>query len=158
MFAEDGFEGELAAVSRGVEVVTGFGTLPAISGTRSLLVAESWSTLTMRVPLEEGDTHLRFQARALFDRESGFGCPASNLRVGFPALDQITTISPAWSTEIEEDTGDERWTAATPVTTVEVALPAGAGGEVIFNVFRPSPLPGRPCPGAGLLIDDLRAE
>ncbi len=158
LFAEDGFEGELAAVSYAVEVVTGFGTLPAISGTRSLLVAESWSTLTMRVPLEEGDTHLRFQARALFDRESGFGCPTSNLRVGFPALDQITAISPAWNTDIEDDTGDERWTAATPVTTVEVALPEGAGSELIFDIFRPLPLPGGPCPEAGLLIDDLRAE
>jgi hypothetical protein len=158
MFAEDGFEGELAAVSNGVEVVTGFGTLPAISGTRSLLVPESWSTLTMRVPLEEGDTHLRFEARALFDAVYGLDCAPSRVRVGFPALDQITTIDPRWNRDIEEDTGDERWTAATPVTTVELALPDGAGNEVIFDIFQLGPQPGRPCAEVGLLIDDLRAE
>jgi len=162
MFAEDGFEGELAAVSYEVELVTSFDDLPAISGTRSLLVAHWSSALTMRVPLEEGDTHLRFQARALYDDgEEPFDCLAGNLRVGFPALDQITTLSPAWNRDIKEDTGGGDFRFATPVTTVELALPAGAGSELIFDISNPTTEDdpyGGPCIPVGLLIDDLRAE
>lgn len=162
LFAEDGFEGELAAASSDVELVTGFGGLPAISGTRSLLVADNWSRLTMRVPLEEGDTHLRFQARALYEYESGseFDCLAGNLRVGFPALDQIVTLTPAWNRDIKEDTGDGDLPIATPVTTVELALPEGAGSELIFDISNPPEEgpDGSFCLTAGLLIDDLRAE
>jgi hypothetical protein len=160
VFAEDGFEGELAAVSGGAEVVTGVGTLPAIAGTRSLLV-EPGDTLTMRVPLIGGETHLRFQVRMLSDGSGYGGCSQLGVRAGFPGLDaasdvrEISVLSPDGP---DENTGDEVWIAAGPIFDVELALPAGVAGEVIFDVFPEARLPGPPCSTAAMLIDDLRAE
>ncbi|HWN68511.1 MAG TPA: hypothetical protein VNM90_12815, partial [Haliangium sp.] len=159
VFAEDGFEGDLAAVTAGAEVVSGVGTLPAMAGARSLLV-EPGDALTMRVPLTSGDTHLRFQVRMLSGGSGLAGCSTIGIRGGFPGLDPASDVldievSPA--EEPREDTGDARWSVASPVTDVELALPAGAAGEVILDVYE-QPLSGPPCPDMALLIDELRAE
>ena len=160
VFAEDGFEADLAAVNKGAELVFGVGTLPAISGTRSLLI-EPGDTLTMRLPLTSGDTHLRYQVRVLYDDSGYTGCSKLGVRAGFPGLDpanDVYNITPLASDEIRENTGDERWITAGPVTTSERALPAGAAGEVIFDGDGEPFLPGPLCPDTALLIDDLRIE
>jgi hypothetical protein len=156
LFTEDGFEGALLAVSSGVEVVTGIGSLPALSGAQSVLVGESYGHLTMRVPLQEGDTHLRFEARVLHEAGEVPGCAQRRLRLGFPALDEIEEHLPVWNLGADQETGDERWVSAGPLATMEFALPEGAGSEVIFNI-KPEHSNDR-CPAAALLIDDLRAE
>lgn len=160
VFAEDGFEGDLAAVIKGAEVVFSVGALPAIAGTRSLLV-EPGDTLTMRVPLTSGDTHLRYRVRVLYDDSGYTGCSKIGLRAGFPGLDpayDVFDISPSAPEEPREDTGDERWISAGPVTDVERALPPGATGQVIFDAHEEPFLPGPLCPDTALLIDELRAE
>lgn len=156
LFTEDGFEGALPAVSSGVEVVTGIGSLPALSGAQSVLIGESYGNLTMRVPLQEGDTHLRFEARVLHEAGEVPGCAQRRLRLGFPALDKIEEHAPVWNLGAEQETGDERWVSAGPLATMEFALPEGAGSEVIFDIERQHA--DDRCPAAALLIDDLRAE
>ena len=158
LFSEDGFEGELVAVTRGAEVVPGVGTLPAITGTRSLLI-ESGDTLTARIPLTGGETHLRFQARWLTDGVGYPGCTGIGVRAGFPGLPDASNIAGIYlllPSELDEETGDETWPMAGPIISVEHALPAGAAGEVIFDVFVPQTLLG-PCLNWAMLIDDLRA-
>jgi hypothetical protein len=158
LFSEDGFEGELVAVTRGAEVVAGVGTLPAITGARSLLI-ETGDTLTMRIPLAGGETHLRFQARILTDGAGFHGCTGIEVRAGFPGLPDGSNIAGLYVLlpgDFDENTGDEAWPMAGPIISVEHALPAGATGEVIFDVFVPD-LAG-PCLNAAMLIDDLRAE
>jgi hypothetical protein len=160
IFAEDGFEGDLAAVLGGAQVVTGVGTLPAIAGTRSLLV-EPEDTLTMRLPLIAGETHLRFQVRVLFDENGSAGCSRLAFRAGFPGLDPASDTYDIYIPRAEgpeEATGDARWVRASPVVGVELALPAGAAGEVIFDAYQKPAMPGLPCPNQAFLIDDLRTE
>lgn len=156
LYAEDGFEGALAAVSSGVEVVTGIGSLAALSGAQSVLVGESYGHLTMRVPLQEGDTHLRFETRVLHEAGDIPGCAQRRVRLGFPALDEIDEYLPVWNLGDEQEIGDERWVSAGPLATMEFALPEGAGSEVIFHI-KPEHSADL-CPAAALLIDDLRAE
>jgi hypothetical protein len=160
IFAEDGFEGDLAAVTSGAQVVAGVGTLPAIAGTRSLLI-EPQGTLTMRVPLAAGETHLRFEVRVLFDENTSAGCSRLAFRAGFPGLDPASDVRdvhvpPAEGPE--ETTGDERWVRASAVVSAELALPAGAAGEVIFDAYQKPAMAGLPCPNQAFLIDDLRVE
>jgi hypothetical protein len=160
IFAEDGFEGDLAAVTSGAQVVLGVGTLTPIAGTRSLLI-EPQDTLTMRVPLTAGETHLRFQVRVLFDESGYAGCSRLGLRAGFPGLDPASDIHELHVPPSEgpgEPTGDARWLTAGPVVSVELALPAGAAGEVIFDSYQKPTMPGLPCPNQAFLVDDLRTE
>jgi hypothetical protein len=160
IFAEDGFEGDLAAVLGGAAVVPGVGTVPAIAGARSLLV-EPGDRLTMRVPLTGGETHLRFQVRVLAGDFGNTGCSQTELRAGFPGLDPASDVHDVHIPPAEgpgEATGDERWAVASPVINVELALPARAAGELIFNAYEQPRMPGLPCPDQAFLIDDLRAE
>jgi hypothetical protein len=158
LFSEDGFEGELVAVTRGAEVVAGVGTLPAITGTRSLLI-EPGDTLTMRIPLTGGETHLRFESRILTDGDDSPYCTGISLRAGFPGLPDgknVVGLYVLLPSDFDENTGDTTWPKASPITSVEHDLPAGAAGEVIVDFFVPNLV--APCPKTAMLIDDLRAE
>jgi hypothetical protein len=154
-FAEDGFEADPVARLGGGTVVTGVGTLPAISGARSLLI-EPGDELTMRVPLAGGETHLRFRARYLYENSS-YWCSTHELRIGAPGAQALRNVSVSPGYEPTEDTGDASWPTAGPLGEVEVALPEGATGHVVFDVYEIPPI-APPCPYAALLIDDLRVE
>jgi hypothetical protein len=154
VFAEDGFEGDPLPAIGGAAVVTGVGTLPAIAGARSLLV-EPEDGLIMHIPLTGGETHLRFRARMLFE-ESG-GCPTHRMRVGSPGVGGGQSVSIGLGYGPVEDTGDTSWGAAGPIGALEVAIPAGASGDLVFEIYATPPVQ-PPCPGVAFLIDDLRAE
>jgi hypothetical protein len=160
LFAEDGFEGPLAAVLEGAEVVTGVGTLPPIAGASSLLI-EPGEAVTVRVPVTADDTHLRIEARMLVADSlaiQSFACPGFAMRAGFVGLDVVDYISYSVPGDVPgEATGDPRWSWAGPVATTEVVLPANAS-EVIFHADQQPLGPGIPCPLSALLIDDLRVE
>jgi hypothetical protein len=154
LFAEDGFENDPVAITGIAEIVTGVGTLPAIAGARSVLVEPRYG-LTMRLPVAAGETHLRFRARLLYE-DTSFGCESHGIRVGSPGLDGVQRISiPSSDEDPREVIDDSFWAAAGPITDVEMALPAGTGGELIFDIYELPPLL---CPTTAILLDDLRVE
>jgi hypothetical protein len=155
LLAEDGFESDPVARLGGGTVVTGVGTLPAITGARSLLIRPG-GALTMRIPLAVGDTHLRFRGRPLFREPGRSGCSSHGMRAGAPG-GSVWPIYPPGGYEPEEVTGDEFWGAAGPIEDVELILPPGLSGDLAFDVYA-LPLWAPPCPETALLIDDLRAE
>lgn len=154
VFAEDGFEGEPLPAIGGAAVVTGVGTLPAIAGARSLLV-DPEDALIMHIPLTGGETHLRFRARMLFEGSSG--CPTHRMRVGSPGVAGGQMVSVSLGYEPVVDTGDASWGAAGPIGEMALAIPAGASGDLVFEIYATPPVQ-PPCPAVALLIDDLRAE
>lgn len=155
LFAEDGFEGDPVALVGQAGVVSSVGTLPAIAGARSLLV-EPGDALTMRVPLSGGETRLRFRARMLFEGTSS-GCPTHEMRIGAPGVDGLTRVNVRLGYDPLETTGDASWMTAGPIGEVQVPIPAGASGEVLFDIYDTPPL-APPCPAVAYLIDELRAE
>jgi hypothetical protein len=155
-FVEDGFEGDALAVVGGASVVTGVGTLPALSGARSLLLVPG-DTLTTSIPLTEGDTHLRLRGRLLFESEATSGCPGFALRAGATGNNGRQSLLPLWSYEPVEATGDATWGVATPVIDLEMPLPANASGELVLDVYDLAAVLTR-CPAVAMLIDDLRVE
>lgn len=155
LFAEDGFEGDPLALVGQADVVTGVGTLPAIAGARSLLV-EPGDALTMRIPLTGGETQLRFRARMLIEGTS-YGCATHEMRVGAQGITGLTRIDVGLRDVPVETTGDASWMTAGPIGEVEVPIPAGAAGEVVFDIYDTPPF-APTCPAVAYLIDDLRAE
>jgi hypothetical protein len=155
LFAEDGFEADPVALVGQADVVAGVGTLPAIAGARSLLV-EPGDALTMRIPLTGGETQLRFRARMLIEGTS-YGCPTHEMRVGAQGIAGLTRINVGLGEDPLETTGDAYWMTAGPIGEVQVPIPAGAAGEVLFDIYDTPPV-APPCPAVAYLIDDLRAE
>jgi hypothetical protein len=156
LFAADGFEADPVAMLGSADVVTGVGTLPAITGARSLLI-EPGETLTMRIPVPVGATHLRLRARSLADRNSG-GCDGSGIRVGAAGVGILAErFVTSGGDGPDEGIADSDWVSASPVYDMELALPSGVSGELVFDVFG-LPLVQPPCGQNALLIDDLRAE
>jgi hypothetical protein len=156
LFAADGFEADPVAMLGSAQVVTSVGSLPAITGARSLLI-EPVARLTMRIPVPVGATHLRLRARSLAEPDSG-GCEGSGIRVGAAGvgiLDERFVTS--GDDGPDEDIADSRWVSASPVYDMELALPSGVSGELVFDVFG-LPLVQPPCGQDALLIDDLRVE
>jgi hypothetical protein len=156
LFAEDGFEGDPVAIIGYGEIVTGVGTLPAIAGARSLLVEPGYG-LTMRIPVAAGETQVRFRARLLYESTS-YGCESHAIRVGSPGLAGRPEISiPGSYDDPTEAIGDSLWVVAGPITDVEMAVPAGTSGELIFDIYDLPPV-APPCPTVAILMDDLRIE
>lgn len=162
IFGEDGFEGEVAAVLDGAEIVTGVGEIAAIAGTRALLV-ESGDSAVLRVPLAGGETHVRFQYRMLAESAEYSGCSSLSVRAGFPGLppyQNASTTRLSRPEAFDQPTNDEVWGAAGPIVEQEITVRDGTTGEVILRFFDDpsSGSYGPQCPPTALLIDELRAE
>lgn len=156
LFAEDGFEGELAAApTTAVQVVDGIGALPAISGQRSLWVTSK--TVVLHLKRAPGQTKLRARAQWFYQtNEPSYFNPV--LVVG------VTGTSTRSSAESERQppslvTGDPVFAHATQVIDLTLAL-EGDGTDVVVAIQGASLAcyhPICPKPG-GLLLDDLRLE
>jgi hypothetical protein len=162
IFGEDGFEGEVAAVLDGAEIVTGVGEIAAIAGTRALLV-ESGDRAVLRVPLTGGETHVRFQYRMLAESTEYSGCSSLTVRAGFPGLPPYQNASSHRLSRPEvfdQPTSHEVWGAAGPIVEQEITVLDGTTGEVILRFFDDPSFGtyGPQCPPTALLIDELRAE
>lgn len=161
-FAEDGFEGAqmLAHVQGDAQVVAGTQTLPAITDARSLRIG-SGGRVTMRIPLQSGDTQVSLRVRGLYATQAA-GPLAGTLEIGAPGAQGIVRISlPNTPTQQRTETGDPEWQFAGTTTTLAGSLPAGASGSAVVSIDLSTRQQG--CPGTfagdtAVLVDDLRAE
>jgi len=167
LVAEDGFEGAATMVG-GAQIVDG-SSLPPITGTRSAVLVASSTTTTLprsshlgvRLPVQSGDTVVRFNLRPwgnsqntlwtgnLATRVAVPGGAATGMAI--PSTVALATMVTVGSTTI--------WLA--DVIHVEVPLPSGASSEVVVDlnistVQNACGLP--PPPNASYLVDDLRVE
>jgi hypothetical protein len=156
-FPQDGFESASnVALSGSAELVAAVGSATALAGATSLLL-EPGSSATLRIPLPDAPAgSLTLELRGLFpdqaDRVLGgevvLASPGAlaHVRVPFPASGETVA------------TGDADWAFAGAVTRMDVALPAGAAGEVVVVLRMPSPscTDGQaPAANAAALIDGV---
>jgi hypothetical protein len=155
LFAQDGFEGPLTAVteSGAPAIVTGFGSVMAISGAHSLWIAPG-DALTFHLRRAAAENSVRFSARTFGSGGTpGFGV---DVRAGVVGGQQAAMIAnyPTMSSTV--DTGDTRWPVASEVESYTLLL-ADSGTDVLLRI---SPLPcnGFCAPPVALLVDDLVLE
>lgn len=154
-FAEDGFEGALAATpAAAVRLVEGIGVLPAISGQRSLWVTAQ--LVMLHLQRTAGQTKLRARAQWFYRTEQV--APTPKIFVG------VVGSSTRISTEGEGEppavlSEDPTYPHASQVS--EITLPLeGDGAEVIVAIYGPWSCGLYPfCSQYGaVLLDDLRLE
>jgi len=166
---EDGFESATAGSFGGATIMKE-GPLPPIAGSTSLYFGTSVApaldssdghVLMLRLSRQAGDTKLRFAYRtvalqAMMAFSGGLWAGAE----GAPPDDlhpHSFLSAPTGLGQPLAVAGQAMFASA--VTTMELPLPAGATGQVVFvieNNFPGCALPG--AQSAGLLIDDLRLE
>jgi hypothetical protein len=161
--AEDGFESVTAASLGGAQVITAANG-PVITGQKSLYLPPSGvglsgtrSTLALRLAVQSGDTVVRFSYRTVnpvgFGGGTSFGVGAVGKPIVWKAVTDATgaTQTPATINQANFQLG--------PVSTAEIALPAGATGEVVLDSIASGGGCGLPPPPPpGIIIDDLRVE
>jgi hypothetical protein len=154
MFAQDGFEGPLtAAIESGTPaIVTGLGSVTAISGAHSLWIAPG-DAVTFHLRRAAAENTVRFSARS-FGRGGTPGFYA-DVRAGVIGGEQAAIASyPTVSGAV--DTGDTTWPLATDVVLYTLPL-NDAGTDVLLRVS-PSLCTGFCPPSVALLIDDVVLE
>lgn len=157
VFPQDGFEsGASVALGGDAALVASVGSVPAITGSTSLLL-EPGSSATLIVPLPPDDfgARLSLQLRGLF-RAPGETFLDGDVVVqvlGSPERLQAFFPNPATT----EETGDAEWSHAGPVTPLEVFLPGGSTGAALVVVLRNgvSLCGSDALPDAAVLIDDV---
>jgi hypothetical protein len=158
LFAQDGFEtGANVTLSGDASLVASVDSVPAITGGTSLLL-EPGGSATLRITLPDSGGNpqtLGLQLRGLFrggndsfvDGDVVLVLPGTGERVQalFPEAEDTT------------QTGDQPWRHVGPVTPLEVALPAGATGEVlvVLRVAAPALCGEGSAPESAVLIDDV---
>jgi hypothetical protein len=157
-FAEDGFEGPVAMIAEGnMSATTSVSSVPAISGTRS--IAMGWdSRMTLRLPVDPGDSHLRMNARALSVYAARSPEGAVIVHGASRDTPSIVSFYDAFQDVEFRPTGDEYYDYVSALQPIEVALPATADGEVLVVIEVPFYRCISGGSNTGLLIDDLRVE
>jgi hypothetical protein len=168
LLAEDGFEGVTTTTLGGASVVS-TGSLPPITGTTSVYVSsihgspitQSGSPLTVRLPVQTGDTKVRFSYRIVAQDQStlGFNDVSATTIVG--VVDGKTSSGTRFV-----DGGHRTMLAGVDAGTIylgdiqamEIPLPEGATNEVVFELATSQFSCGPTAPTAGVLVDDLRVE
>jgi hypothetical protein len=164
--AEDGFE--TAGVTLGGAAVVQAPAYPVIAGTKSVLITPSGSAFglpsrrfTVRLARAANDAVVRVKLRPLAVSGPTVGNYEVSLRIAVPGGAIVSSVLP---TQEEVPTRIEAMPPrgvlfAGETRTVEIALPAMTGPEIVFDLLSQNP-PG--CglfpPTAGYLIDDLRID
>jgi hypothetical protein len=163
--AEDGFESATGPTLGGARLISGAG-MPLLAGSKSLYVGTMATTalgepgsLALRLPVAAGDRFIRFSYQQVAG-SSGMSLPPTTLLFGLAGGQPGSTTIPSETaplTPFALPNGATIYLGAK--STAEIALAAGATGEVVIERAPQPPgcgLPPRPPPG--LLIDDLRVE
>lgn len=154
VFSQDGFEGTLAAaIEAGApSLVTGLGSVPAISGANSLWIAPG-DTILFHLKRASTEKTLHFSARAF----SEYGAPSADAYVWAGVIGgqpiQTPNITPSGGVV---DTGDSVWKQATEVQQFTFPLKE-AGADVLLRIWSSACVGFCPPPSA-LMIDDLALE
>jgi hypothetical protein len=165
--AEDGFEA--AGTSPGGGRLVDAATLPPITGVRSLLVgalsgyggggAPGETRFTARLAVSAGDRVVKLALRAASSLEGTLSSYGTTLRVAVPGGAVAGATFPTTEATTPQQVGANRVFLGA-LRTVELPIPAGAAGEVVFDLSVGDL--GAGCglapPGAAYLVDDLRAE
>ncbi len=154
VFAQDGFEGVLiAAIESGTPaIVTGLGSVTAISGAHSLWIAPG-DAVTFHLRRMAGEKTVLFSARA-FSRYDASGVGA-DIRAGVVGGQQLA-MSNGLPSNTVVDTGDATWKQATEV--VPFILPVTEPGTDVLLRVSPFVCQGFCGPSSALMIDDLTLE
>jgi hypothetical protein len=163
--AEDGFEAVTGPTFAGAGVLKG-GPLAPIAGTTSLVVGNVSATfmsyqigtsLALRLAVKPGDTVLRFDRRLVAPnnppdpawRGAFFvGAVGKPLQSDNDVLDDFSQVALAG--------GGVVWESAVGTTTLP--LPAGASGEISFEIVTEPTDCETPPPLVALILDNLRVE
>ena len=167
--AEDGFEGAAATV--GGAVVVDATVLPPITGQRSVALVgrygypvalEGSRRLTVRLALAPGDTVVRFSVRPFSQFDTFASTSETSFRVFVPGGAIASANLPPGETIGTRVmvAGGSNTISFGAVRTVEIPLPAGASGDIVFDAatFIPSVDCGLAPPTVSYLLDDLRVE
>jgi hypothetical protein len=163
--AQDGFESATGTTLGGAMVMTA-GPLPAIVGDVSvyvgaagapLLESSGPTTLMVRLARQPDDKQLRFSyrviSRAMETSFYGMVRAGSEGALATPTIDWLDAPGPAETLTVA---GAPAF--ASPVVTVQLALPADVTDEVVVAISGVPPSCVASSAPAGLLIDDLRLE
>jgi hypothetical protein len=164
VFVADGFEGAtLAAVMTGdARLVSGVGTLPALSGSHSLLV-EPGSSVTLHLARPVGASSVRFISRSLAPQVPNAGPPSffegPPVELGvIGGVDRPNQVSSSAGDSVA--IGDPTWAYAGPLQDVTVPL-RETGSDIVLRILPRTPdscSVGLCPPPPAVLIDDLRVE
>jgi hypothetical protein len=160
---EDGFEGTTAPFLQAPAAIVGADAHAPITGQRSLFIPRQpgWGTtfrVSARLKVNPGDRFVRATVRLITGPSGIMPLTASfpmsligpgGIRASVGQIEVKPPLAPMAS-----PFGSTVWGAA---QTVELALPAGIGDEVLVDIHRPA-FCGLGSPPDGALIDDLRVE
>jgi hypothetical protein len=155
LFAQDGFETTPAVqLTSEAKIVTSIGTLPAISGSKSLLVPVN-SSATLHLARPSGANSVRFTAQGLSNTSDAVGS-SSYMKVG--VIGGVKRPEPAAPLPMTSPalTNDATWMYAGPKQEVSLTL-TESGADIAIRFALPECF-GLCPPAQALLIDDLRVE
>jgi hypothetical protein len=166
---EDGFESVTTPTFGGAGVLDGDPLTP-IAGTRSLILNTGFGggfgflpymlgpSLAVRLAVTPGDTVVRFASRLVATEPLASAAFYGEIRlgsVGQPVGSRMNVEATDLTKLTLPKDGD---VYISPVTTIEIPLPAGAAGELTFEIDGATFGCGLPPPSTALILDDLRVE
>lgn len=165
--AEDGFESSATPI--GGAVVVDATVLPPITGQHSVALVGQFNNLpalagsrrlTVRLAVSTGDTKVRVSVRPFSQADNFASTYQASFRAAVPGGAIASAMLPQSETLDTKVTVGGATLSFGAARTIEIPLPAGASGEIVFdaNTGSPSFGCGLPPPTVGYLIDDLRVE
>jgi hypothetical protein len=169
LFAQDGFEGPLNAYIDGSVATTDSASLPIPAGSKAIAIppfgysSACSARFTVRMAVGAGATTVKFSTLS-YRSLTGFSITnpyAYMFTVAVPNGDLLRT----YDINLKTSPLPKPWTGDLPGSTTnvygdlqeaELALPSGASGEILFDIYRLCAEPVSPAPG--LIIDNLRVE
>ena len=157
VYTPDGFEGALSGMIGSPKTVTGYGSVPAISGAHSLWLDPS-STLLVHLRRQGTEKNLHFAVRG-FAGPGQSAYATKNVRAGVVGGTRVVSLNPKLPSQTSTDaTGDATLPQVGGIIEFDAVLD-DPGQDVLLNisnVYCPSPF-GCQTPGAWM-IDDLKLE
>jgi hypothetical protein len=155
LFAQDGFEGLLAAtLTNGAAVVDGTSGITMPSGTRALLVPPNGSATLHLAGPASGFKQLTMTFVKLSQVAAGGGVVTAEVAVIGGSKRSTTYLEPKGSETAA--ISNQQWKLESPPTVLSVPLQEqGTDVAVRFSVIECG---GMPCPPSALVIDDLKLE
>ncbi|HET9958376.1 MAG TPA: hypothetical protein VFQ61_27965, partial [Polyangiaceae bacterium] len=152
-FAQDGFEAApVAHLTGSAQIVTGVGSVPALSGQRSLFVPEG-STATLHLRRAAREPNLRFTARSF----SIYDANPRNVPIDIGVIWGKQRFRAEYLSGNSDftATGDSKWSSAGPSREYSVAI-GETGSDVIVRVAPRVCETGMCPPPQAWLVDDVR--
>jgi hypothetical protein len=169
LIPEDGFESVTTPTLGGAGVLKGDPLTP-IAGTTSLILNTGFGggfgflpyrlgpALAVRLTVAPGDTVVRFASRLVATYPLQSAAFYGEIRLGSvgQAVGSRMNVEATDFTKVTLPTDGDVYIS--PVTTIELPLPAGATGELTFEIDGDTFGCGVPPPPTALILDDLRVE